>query len=388
MLENQDILFLSGIRWKFSRQRHQFLATLFSRRNRVLFVEMALSPAHLLKEGRSTAAHWRNWQKGVRIIQPNLFLYTAPPILPFGRSFSAVNNLNQRFICRGAKKAMKLIGMKRPVFWISDPYFSSFVREQGQRLTIFDWIHDDPGGTESRIGRVYRSLRAEIIRRSDIIFTPSRIIYERHGRNDPRFYLVPHGVDLDSFFPRESPSSIPADLETVPLPRIGFSGTIGPAVDRELLNSLAGKLPGYSFVIIGPVQGNVDTLKRRPNVYFLGSRDRKDLPRYLEHLSAGIIPYTISRRTETVHPVKTYEYLAAGLPVVSTNLPELRDLTGTIELADSPDDFLRRLERVLKEDSPEKRAQRQIFARENSWKSRMKKIERIIEEAMAEAPNK
>ena len=383
MIKNKDILFLSGVPWKFSWQRHQEIARRFARRNRVLYVEMGISPVGLFKERTATLRHWRKWKKGVREIGHNLYLYPGPPMLPLGRSYLPINHINQRLIFSGVERALTELKMTNPLVWIGDPYFSIFARDHGRPLTVFDWIHEDPGRTESRISRVYRALRAEIIKRSDIIFTPSRLIYERHGRNDPRFSLIPHGVDLDSFSPRNNPLPLPADLGAIPLPRIGFSGTVGPAVDRKLLNFLAENLPGYSFVIIGPVQGNVDTLKKQPNIYFLGPRNRKELPRYLEHLSAGIIPYIVSRRTETVHPVKTYEYLAAGLPVISTDLPELHHRRGTIVLASSPQDFLHFLKRSLKEDNREQRTERRRVACNHSWESRMETIEDIIEQALS-----
>lgn len=385
MIENQDILFLSGIRWKFSRQRHQHLASLFSRRNRVLFVEMALSPANLLKEWGTTMTHWGDWRKGVREIQPNLFLYTAPPILPLGRSFLAVNMLNQRFIYRGVKKAMKAIGMKRPIFWISDPYFSFFAREHGQRLTIFDWIHDEPGQTESRISRVYRALQNETMNRSRITFTPARMLYERHGKVNPDFHLVPHGVDYDLF--AGIGAEKPAEMERFSPPVIGFIGTIGSAVDIILLEILAAERKDWSFVFIGDVRRNVGRLRSYPNVHFLGTRPGTELPLYLRCFSAGIIPYIVSPATRTVHPVKTYEYLAAGIPVVSTRLPELEPLRGMIELADGRDEFISSLDKVLREDTPEQHRKRTLFARENSWKSRMQAIERIIKEAIDEISN-
>ena len=97
---------------------------------------------------------------------------------------------------------------------------------------------------------------------------------------------------------------------------------------------------------------------------------------------SGIIPYLVSPATRTVNPVKTFEYLAAGLPVVSTSLPELEPLRGMIELADGRDEFITSLEKVLREDTLEKQNQRIQFAQKNSWKSRMEEIERIIEEAI------
>jgi len=378
MLTNQDIIFLSGIRWKFSQQRHQHLASLFSQRNRVLFVEMALSPANLLKDAGTTMSHWKDWTRGVREIQPNLFLYTAPPTLPMGRSFLSINMLNQHFIFRSVNKAMRRVGMNKPIFWISDPYFSFFARNHGQILTIYDWIHDNPVRNRSKIDQTYRELEKEVIGKTDIIFTPSRFIYDKYGKSDTFFHLVSHGVDYDLF--EESGGKPPEEMEQFPLPVIGFIGTIGSTVDIDLLEILAGEREKWSFVFIGDVRRELGRLRSCPNIHFLGSRPEPELPRYLRCFSAGIIPYVVSPATRTVHPVKTYEYLAAGIPVVSTRLPELEHMRGMIELAAGPDEFIISLEKVLREDTPKLHQKRSRFARENSWESRMQTIERIIEE--------
>jgi glycosyltransferase involved in cell wall biosynthesis len=378
MLKNQDIVFLSGIRWDFSHQRHQELATLFACFNRVFFVEMALSPANLLKEAGTTISHWKDWIRGIRKIQPNLLLYTAPPILPLGRSFFSINMLNQHFIYRSVNKAMRRVGMKKPIFWISDPYFSFFSRRHGQILTIYDWIHDNPARRESKIDQTYRKLEKEVLGNTDIIFTPSRLIYDRHGKSDPCFHLVPHGVDYDLF--NGSGGKPPEEMEQFPSPVIGFIGTIGSTVDIDLLETLAGERKNWSFVFIGDVRRDVGKLRSYPNIHFLGSRSEPELPRYLRCFSAGIIPYVVSPATRTVHPVKTYEYLAAGIPVVSTRLPELEPLRGMIELADGGDEFISGIDKVLREDTPKLHQKRSLFARENSWESRMQTIERIIAE--------
>lgn len=383
MLEGRDILFLSGIRWKFSWQRHQQLASLFARRNRVLFVEMALSPANLLKEWSATLAHWRNWRQGVRVIQPNLFRFTGPPVFPLGRTLLSINSLNQRLVMSGVKRALMKLNMKNPLVWIADPYFSIFSRDHGQPLTVFDWIHDDPGKAGTFISRVYRELLDEVLKRSQIIFTPSRVIYKKYGENDERFSLVPNGVDF-KLFEAAGPGQRPPEMAQISQPIIGFSGTVGPAVNLKLLEFLAKKRPDWSFVFIGEVRRVVRALRSCPNVYFLGPKKRSELPSYLGCFSAGIIPYEVNPSTETVHPVKTYEYLAAGLPVVSTNLPELGSLGDTIELAKAPDEFLDLLEKVLTEDSPEKKRIRKEKARANSWEGRMVTIEEAIERVLRE----
>ncbi len=380
MTKGADILFLSGIRWEFSFQRHQQIASLLARRHRVLFFEIGLSPANLVKEPAVTVRHWKRWLAGPEEIRPGLYRCVSPLLLPLNRSVTAVNRLNQGITFRAARRAGEKLGMASPLFWISDPYFSFFARGHGQPLTIFDWIHDEGGTGGSRLDRVYRRLREETLRGADIVFTPSRVIFERHGRNDPRFHLVPHGADL----PPEAAAAGPApeDVSSIPSPIIGFVGTIGPAVDLELLAFLADRRKDWSFVLVGEVRKAVGELAARPNIHLLGPKTREELPRYLDTFAAGIIPYRVNSLTETVHPVKTYEYLAAGLPVVSTRLPELLPLESIIRLENGAEAFHRALAQILDGDSPEEKNSRMNFARANSWERRVEKIEGIIARAL------
>lgn len=345
----------------------------------MLYVEIPLSPANLLKEWKTTLAHWHNWKQGEREVRENLFVYSGPPVFPLGRSWVSILRINQRLLFSGVKKMMAKLGFSQSLVWISDPYFSALPRNFSSPLTIFDWIHETPLRTTTRRGRVYRIMEEDIRQKAQVIITPSRVIYERHGQDDPRFILVPNGVDLALFQNSGKEVERPPDLTSLPAPVIGFIGTIGPAVDLELLEFLARKKREWSFVFIGAVRRGVEALRSHSNVYFLGPRAREELPRYLGGFSVGIIPYILSPETETVHPVKTYEYLAAGLPVVSMNLPELKHLEGIVELAGSFNDFLHRLEKVINEDSPEQRERRRQVAREHSWERRMQVIQEVIE---------
>jgi len=373
------ILFLSGIRWNFARQRHQHLAEGFARRHPVLFVEMGLSPAHLGRAGAETVVHWRNWARGVRAEGENLRIYAAPPALPFVRRFLGIQRINLRLMYRGVVRALAALNLDRPLVWVSDPYFGAIPPEMGKGMVVFDWIHAGGEEEESRRGRVYRALLAEVRNQADLIFTPSRLIMERHGAGDRRFHYLPHGVSEGWLHPAPV-SPPPPEIVSLPRPILGFSGTIGPALDAVLLGALARLRPDWSFVLIGEIRSFPGVLPSAPNVYYLGPRPPRELPRYLGAFSAGIIPYRVGPETETVHPVKTYEYLAAGLPVVSTPLPEIRHLREVVGFAASPREFVARLEEEIGGDTPEKRAARRHFAHDNTWEKRVEEIERIIAE--------
>ncbi|MCX6348008.1 MAG: glycosyltransferase [Candidatus Aureabacteria bacterium] len=377
------VLFLSGIRWDFARQRHQHLAEGFARRHPVLFVEMGLSPTHLLRPVKGTVSHWRNWMRGRQEAGKNLWIYTAPPALPFARRVLGIQRINLRFMYQGVGRALAALNMDRPLVWVSDPYFGAIPPEMRRGLVVFDWIHAGGEEEESRRGRVYRALLASVRDQADLIFTPSRLVMERYGAGDRRFHYLPHGVS-EEWLQAAPGSPPPPEIASLPRPIIGFSGTVGPVLDAGLLGALARLRPDWSFVLIGEIRLFPGVLPSAPNIIYLGPRPPRELPRYLGAFSAGIIPYRVCPETETVHPVKTYEYLAAGLPVVSTPLPEIRHLAGTVDFAASAEDFIRSLEDLIAGDTPEKKEARRHFARDNSWAKRVEEIERIIAEVEKE----
>ncbi len=379
------ILFLSGIRWDFARQRHQRLAALLARRRPVLFLEMGFSPAHLLRQRRETAAHWRSSRRGLQKEGENLWISVGPPLLPGARRFLALQRLNRSLLYRRVRRKLRRLGLQKPLIWISDPYFGAPPAGWEREGVIFDWIHLPVAEPPSRRTVVYRALLEEVCASADLVFTPSRLVLERRGARDPRFHYLPHGVD-PAFFGAGPEAPAPSPLAALPRPVVGFAGTMGQSFDGELVAALARSRPDWSFVLVGEARSAL--LPRGPNILSAGPCPPRDLPRWLEAFSAGIIPYRVDPATETVHPVKTYEYLAAGLPVVSTPLPEIAHLAGLVAFAANPEDFARRLEEEMQGDTPAKRAARRGFARENTWEKRAEEIERIIAAVLTPAAKK
>jgi hypothetical protein len=162
-------------------------------------------------------------------------------------------------------------------------------------------------------------------------------------------HYAPHGVSYELFSQALRPDMVvPPDLAALPEPRIGFYGNVYPWIDFDLVERLARARPPWHFVLIGGIFCDVGRLQALPNVHFLGRREHGALPAYCKGFSAAMIPYDLrDPRMESVNPVKTRELLAAGVPVVAADVPELRGMEPDVLLARDVGQWLAGLERQM-----------------------------------------
>jgi glycosyltransferase involved in cell wall biosynthesis len=190
---------------------------------------------------------------------------------------------------------------------------------------------------------------------------------------------APNVADTAHFATALEPGPVDGALSALPEPRIVFVGAIAAKkLDLDLLAALADARPSWTFALVGPVGlGDPDTdisaLAARPNVHVLGPRSQARLPELLRGAAIGLIPYRRSQLTESIFPMKVYEYLAAGLPVVATGLPAL-DGVAEVQLVDGVEEALDAIARVLREDTPAGRRARSEAVREHSWEARLDEI--------------
>jgi glycosyltransferase involved in cell wall biosynthesis len=202
----------------------------------------------------------------------------------------------------------------------------------------------------------------------DLIVGTSTTIVKRWNESNEEAILVSNGADVTSFKEARNPGlSVPEDLRSIPEPRIGFVGFVDGRLDTKLYESLAALKPEWSFVIVGPFDEkklDLSRLRHMSNVYFLGKRTLAELPAYLKGFSVCTIPYIRNRLSDSIFPLKLFEYLAAGRQVVATALPDLQPFTRYIRIADSPQAFLTALELSLSDplDQPS-----DAFLDSNSW---------------------
>jgi len=393
VLNRHAILCFSSIDWDFIWQGHQeIMATLAGRGNRVLFVEnTGVRPPRPgdLSRLRQRIRNWWRGVKGFRQERENLFVF-SPLVLPFPYSRVA-RWINARILLRALRRWMRATGFERPIVWtfLPTPLVRQLIRELDPELTIYYCIDDLT--SSSAAARRIRSSEAKVFREADLVFVTSAQLRERAARFNERVHLFPFGVDFKTFERvRNQASAVPGDLERLGGPIVGYVGGVHKWLDQELLALVAERIPDASFALVGPVQTDVSRLGRCANIHLLGAKSHADVPRYIKGFGVAVIPYRLAAYTTHVYPTKLNEYLAMGVPVVTTDLPEIRRFNlehgEVVRVAQTPEDFADGIRQAIDKVSAVETERRIEVARENSWDRRIDRMSELIENALAKRP--
>jgi len=391
ILSGHDIVCFSSIDWQFIWQGHQeIMSTLATNGNRVLFVENTGVRAPSLKDlprVRDRIRNWRRGTKGFRAERDNLFIY-SPLLLPFPYSW-IVRVVNRALFVRALRRWMRAAGFSRPIVWtfLPTPLVREVIPSLDPVLSVYYCI-DDFASSSPAAKRITRS-EEQLFADADLVFVTSEKLRRRAAQFSRHVMLFPFGVSMRKFERvRTAPNQIPADLAAFPRPIVGYVGGVHRWIDFELLKETARRMPGTSFVLVGPLQVEQDPSIEIPNLHLLGKRSHDDVPRYIQGFDVGIVPYLKSEYTSNVYPTKLNEYFAMGIPVVSTDLPEIRRFNAQhgsrVSVADGPDGFVAAIGDALRPRSEDERARRIDVARSNSWESRIAEMSVLIRNALEE----
>ncbi|MDB5100527.1 MAG: UDP-glycosyl transferase/glycogen phosphorylase [Cyanobacteria bacterium RYN_339] len=392
-LVDHDIVCVSVMDWEhpFQSSRHHLMRAL-ARHNRVLFVDNQFNPVNVLRGLRQAPmrrklATWAGLAQNPREVEPNVWVYNPPPVLPMGKLtdpavFNRIYALNQRGLVKGVQGACKALGFERPVLWISFNVLSSegLIGHLDEQLVIYHCTDEITAmsGTSCFAGEIERRLLAK----SDLVFTSSRQLLADKGPFNPNSHFVPNGADTELFERALDPLLAPHPvLEGLAGPVIGFAGHMEDRFDFDLIAAVAAAHPAWSIALAGPIapaqQAQADRLASQPNVRFCGLLPREELPAFLKGVDVALIPFVHSRQTRAIYPLKLNEYLAAGKPVALTPFADLREFDGLVAVGDGPEAFAAAIADAL-QDTPERRAARVALARANNWDGRMAHMAGLI----------
>jgi uncharacterized SAM-binding protein YcdF (DUF218 family)/glycosyltransferase involved in cell wall biosynthesis len=385
----RDVVCISSIDWDFIWQGHQeIMSTLAAEGHRVLFVEntgvRAPTPRDLPRL-RQRIRNWWRGTKGFREERPNLFVYSPLLVpLPYSR---AARGVNRFLLVRALRRWMRAIGFHRPIVWtfLPTPIALDLIDAIDPEVTIYYCI-DDLAASSPGAKRIVSS-EQRLFAQADLVFVTSERLRERAARASDRVHVFPFGVNFEQFDRvRHARDGPPPDLEALNRPVIGYVGGLHQWVDQELIVALASRMPEATFALVGPAQSDVSALARCPNVRLLGQRPHEAVPSYVKAFDVAIVPYRVADYTLNVYPTKLNEYLVMGVPVVATDLPEIRRYNvrhgDVVEVAADAPAFAAAIRRALNDSSPPDVARRVSAAHANSWQSRMAAMNCLIEEAI------
>jgi glycosyltransferase involved in cell wall biosynthesis len=298
-------------------------------------------------------------------------------VIPFHGSRLA-RWLNRRILAWSLRRACRQLSFKKPITWTFVPSSADVAGALGERLVIYhcvDEFSQFTGSNQTAILEMERSL----LEKADMVVVSSSRLYETKHRYNPNTFLVTHGVDVAHFQSAcASTVQAPADCADLKRPVIGFVGTVADWVDLEVIRYLAASRPEWSLLLVGDVQTDTSALRGLPNVHLLGRRSYESLPAYCKAFDVAILPFVVNELTVAANPLKLREYLAAGLPVVATPLPEVLKLNGLVRLARTPGEFLDRIEGLLKEGRRGPDPAVSILMERESWDQKVEELSGII----------
>jgi len=376
-------LFLSTTDWDAPQfgSRQQIALQIARRGHRVLFVEIPRALHSIISDSAGT---WRAVRRmgRVREIALRLLAYTPPPVLPVYYN-PVVNALNQRLLLRYLRRCLARLDWRPDVLWTYWPNTAHLIGRLGERVSVYHCIDDFcAAGYPLTSRRAIERMEARQCRSVDLVLTRTAALNAAKGRLNPNTHLLPGGVDTEHFDPaRVGPP--PAELADLPPPRVGFVGTIDDRVDVGLLAQCAGAMPTATFVLVGPVRRHrvdVGPLRRLSNVRFLPPCPHAEVPAIVEAFDVCLIPYWVNEYTRGLSPIKLYEYLAMGKPVIATDLPYLRREAAHIQIAPTAETFQSALRAAI--DRPpiaQERSRRRAVAVAHSWERQVNEIERHLE---------
>jgi glycosyltransferase involved in cell wall biosynthesis len=252
--------------------------------------------------------------------------------------------------------------------FIAFPSWTRFVlalKEKYGWPIIYDCIDDHYGFGNVNKARIDEELK--LFRDSNLVLTTSSFLYKKARRVTNKTLCIPNAGEFDHF--KQPPQN--DLLKNIKKPIAGYYGAIADWFDNETIEYVAIKNPNVNFVFIGHTFGsNIATLEKLSNVHFLGEKPYRELPSYLYHFDVCLIPFKLTPLIKATHPVKFYEYLASGKPVISTRLSELIPFGNLCYLCSDKEEFLTNLERALNENDPQMISRRIEFASKNTWEHR------------------
>lgn len=354
-----------------------------SKTHRVLYVEPRLFILSILKDILKNPA---KFFKGVKKTE-NLFIISQINRLPFSRQSRLCNFINQKINEFFVKRAAHKFGFENPVLWIYDTEACYYLGKMNEKFVLYDCVdkHEAQEGIKAHAEKVKQEEKI-ILEKANAVAVTSRALFEEKKKQNPNTFFIRNVGDFERFNPEALKNlEIPEDIKKIKRPIAGFVGAIDSyKLNISLLRQISILNGDVSFVLIGKpfIDKNskeIEELKKRRNVYFLGPRDRKEIPAYVQAFDVCLIPYQKNEYNKYSFPLKFFDYMATGKPIIASGLPELEEFCEVIDIIKTPEEFTEILRKVILKGDSERREKRLEIASQNTWEIRTKKLLNILE---------
>jgi glycosyltransferase involved in cell wall biosynthesis len=354
----------------------------------VLYVESVGLRSPKAGSKRDWQRLWSRLRKGLASLllgaaerSPGVFVL-SPLVVPAGHRHPALRWLNRHLLQLTINRSTSQRNFKLPLIWTYHPYMLDAIEDMNTGGLLYHCV-DDLAAVPGVDATAFREAEASLLQRADVVFATASTLAEHCRTINPNTYFLPNVVDAEHFGKALEPGTIPVELAAIPEPRLCYHGVLSDfKIDFQLLLDAARLKPEWSWVFIGEERESqknplVDELAKLPNVHFLGYRPYAELPDYLRGMQVGLLPSLINGYTRGMFPMKYFEYIAGGLPVVATRLNFTGESSNVIKLAQTVAEFISAIAVQLMRGHITKDESRLVIGC-NTWDVRTKKMLELI----------
>jgi glycosyltransferase involved in cell wall biosynthesis len=385
----RDCVLFSTADWDepYWTNKQHTASNLAARGWRVLYVESVGFRSPKVGSGRDWARLWRRLWRGMQslVLGPprraeNIWVL-SPLMVPAKHHWPVVRGLNQALLRFSVARFAKSQRFKDPVVWTYHPFMLESIKTVRRGPLVYHCV-DDIAEIPGVDVVAFNNAQQALLERCDAVFTTAASLQETCLRTNPNTHYFGNVVDAAHFGQARQTGALPPELAAIAEPRLVYHGVLSDfKIDFSLLLQTARARPEWQWVIIGEQREGQRSelfaqLAQLPNVHLMGYRSYQSLPQYLRGMSVGVLPTLLNDYTRSMFPMKFFEYLAAGLPVISTPLDFAKEPRAGLEVGDTVDAFVAAIEKQL--------ARGKLSADEslaavgdNTWERRLDKMLKI-----------
>lgn len=399
MLKNAAIFILSNSKYDGQFESTSYtIAKNLAKENRVFYIEYPATIKDYLRQkdteefikkkpfySKSSDGLLETEIENLKILFTPL-LYSIN-FLPEGVLYRLLLNYNEKLIANRIKKVLKKLQIKEFIFINSfNIYYPNIAKMIPSTLNVYHCV--DPLIVEFDMKHGIKSEKI-IIEDSDLVICTSKQLYLEKKERHPHTYFIPNAADIShSEKARLTETPIYPRLESIKKPIVGYFGNIERRMDYELIDSVSLENPDKSFVLVGPIATGLipERWNQAENIHLIGRVPFSDMPSILKAFDVAIIPFKKDKVSNTIFPLKLFEYLGSGKPVVSTNFnTDLKEFThDTVPFCENAEEFSLAIKEAIHHDNPEKLKARILVAEENTWERRTKEFSNLLSKYLQE----